>query len=129
MKPTVSPQTRKVGRLQCDQCGHACSGSDFIRGWNLCDHLSLDALAAAQSRREKRTLWPENPLRHLSHNDLLNGPCGQGLMDPELLFFGLSIFGRAERAGFPTVGIPSRGCEGAEMIWIQPRTLVENDIP
>ncbi len=128
MKPTAPPQTRKVGRLQCDQCGHACSRSDFIRGWNLCDHLSLDALAAAQSRREKRILWSENPLRHFSHNDLLNYPFSQGLMDPEFLFLGSQSSGGPRelvslQSGYPRVG------DRAERIGIQPRMLVKNNIP
>ncbi len=113
MKPTAFPQRRKVDRLQCDQCSHECSRSDFILGWNLCDHLSLDALAAAQSRRGKRTLWSENPRRHFSHNDLLNYPCGQGLMVSELLFFGSqSSAGQREpvslQAGYPQEAVMGR---------------------
>jgi hypothetical protein len=84
MKPTVPKQKRKVDRLRCDQCGHECSQGEFVRGLNLCDHLTLDALAVTQLQWKKGMLFSGNPpSRQFFQNDSLPCPRCQGLMVPE----------------------------------------------
>lgn len=87
MKPAAPIQSRNVARLRCHQCGHEYSQSDFIRGWNLCDHLALDALDAAQSRMEQRTLLSSRK-RHKTfyQNDLVPYACCQRLIASEEFF-------------------------------------------
>lgn len=97
MKSTLPTQTRKVDRLQCDQCGHECSRSDFTQMQNLCEHLALDALAAAQSRREQRTLSSRKRHRPSYQNALAPYPCWQRLMGSNL-FFDVEIHARFEEA-------------------------------
>ena len=49
---------RKLGShmIRCQECGQACTQVEFIRGLNLCDHLSLDSLSLKTGREQNNIL-------------------------------------------------------------------------
>jgi len=63
--------------ISCHECGHECTEKDFENRINLCDHLSLDALAAFKRSKEQK------PVSGVADSAERNCPRCQGLMRAE----------------------------------------------
>ncbi len=48
-------QNRKTvsGILRCRECGQECTQVEFYHGFNLCDHLALDAMALDLKKKHR----------------------------------------------------------------------------